>query len=115
MCAFLPVFWSQTDIPAVSWQSQECAQVWEGQEDGGTNQASLAPAAAPVVSTDSHAWDSEGYDFRHINHRMTLYLMMSVFDNDEEFRFTVKVSLAVILFFVLFPFLFVVLTDIYID
>ena len=102
VCAFLPLFRSQTDKPAVSWQSLQSAQVWEHQEDGGTNQASPALTAAPVVSSDSHARGSEGYDFRHINHHMTLYLMMSVFDNDEEFRFKVKVSLAVIFCFVSF-------------
>ncbi|XP_025081094.1 serine/threonine-protein kinase 11-interacting protein-like [Pomacea canaliculata] len=35
--------------------------------------------------------DSKEYDFDRLDHRITLYLMMNKFDNNEEFRFKVKV------------------------
>ncbi|XP_076437348.1 uncharacterized protein LOC143276620 isoform X2 [Babylonia areolata] len=32
----------------------------------------------------------ESYDLRHLDHRLALHLMMSVFDNSEEFKFKVE-------------------------
>lgn len=40
--------------------------------------------------------DSEEYDFDRLDHRITLYLMMNKFDNNEEFRFKVKVCCFII-------------------
>ena len=74
--------------------------MWETRE-GEEDMSHASPAATTDLGevttttadgTDGWVGDSDGYDFRHMDHRMTLYLMMSIFDNDDEFRFKVKVS-----------------------
>lgn len=93
-----------------SSRSQEGRQVWETEEGGEASQVSPAPTAdtdevaATVVSRDGPVCGSTGYDFKHIDHRMALYLMMSVFDNSEEFKFKVEVSPAMCFF----PFFFLI-------
>ncbi|XP_070174710.1 serine/threonine-protein kinase 11-interacting protein-like isoform X2 [Littorina saxatilis] len=88
---------------------EEDLQLHDAEEDGsqvfstatasdGETATTPTPAAdlgqdteTPVAEgEDSPTVESGGYEFGRLDHRLALYLMMTVFENDEEFQFKVK-------------------------